>query len=149
MFNCHHAAVWTKAKPFYNDVILQAWSPGPSAERISAAEAELTNSDVIFLVFEVDADIIGFGIVLPQQNEFRALYVKPTIEQGVGKSLCEVLLKETQKTSCSHLDLQASLNAVNFYQRMGAKILEPVEHRFQGGVVMPAMKMRFEISGNT
>lgn len=143
IFACHHAAVWSKAKSFYEDTILNAWSPGPSAERISAAEAELSNSDVIFRVAEVDSDIIGFGIVLPLQNEFRALYVKPTTEHGVGKSICEALLREVQKTTCSHLDLQASLNAVNFYKRMDAIILQPVDHTFQNGVVMPAMKMRF------
>jgi Acetyltransferase (GNAT) domain len=146
IFDCHYAAVWSKAKVHYEEKILQAWSPGPSAERIIAAEAELTNSDVIFRVAEVASTIIGFGIVLPLQNEFRALYVKPTTELGVGKSICEVLLQEARKASCSHLDLQASLNAVNFYLRMGAVILTPVNHTFQGGVVMPAMKMRFDLN---
>ncbi len=145
IFKCHRAAVWSKAKAHYEQTVLQAWSPGSSAERISAAEAELSDIDVIFRVADVGSDIIGFGIVLPLQNEFRALYVQPTTVHGVGKAICEVLLQETRKTLCSHLDLQASLNAVDFYQRMGAKILGPVDHQLQGGVVMPAMKMRFDL----
>jgi putative acetyltransferase len=145
IFACHREAVWTKATSHYEEKVLTAWSPGPTEARRRAATAEINDKTMVNLVAQLERDIIGFGIVIPTKNEFRALYVKSVGLQNVGKDLCYALLAEAKEMNCHHLDLDASLNAVGFYKHMGAKALHPIEHRFENGVVMPAVKMRFDL----
>jgi hypothetical protein len=143
-FECHKDAVFNKAKSHYGEDVLRAWSPGPSAERLHSAQTEIEDKDFICRVMEFETRVMGFAITIPPRNEFRALYVRSTAPKGTGTQLCKSILSEARKWPCSRLDLHSSLNAVRFYEKMGAKILEPITHQFANGVSMPAMKMRFD-----
>jgi putative acetyltransferase len=145
IFDCHRDAVFAKASTHYDNSILRAWSPGPTPERLRLAEEEIANQDIIHRVAEIDSAVVGFGIVVPKQGEFRALYVKSLQRKGVGQSLCASLLREARDAGCRHLELDASLNAVTFYRKMGATTVGPCSHELAGGIHMPALKMRFEL----
>jgi hypothetical protein len=145
IFACHEAAVFGKAHTHYGIEILKAWSPGASPDRIQFAEKEMEDEQIVFFVAELANTIEGFGIAIPKLNEFRALYVRPGTMKGIGRIICEAILKDSKIAACSYLDFDSSLNAVGFYKKMGAREIDTTNHVFGGGISMPAVKMRFEM----
>jgi N-acetylglutamate synthase-like GNAT family acetyltransferase len=86
--------------------------------------------------------IIGVGAVVPQLSQLRACYVlREVCRQGVGEAIVRRLEGIARERGASSLTLDASLNAVSFYARLGYERIEQGEHLLSCEVAMPCVKM--------
>lgn len=109
----HLASVRTLCASWYAPAIIEGWLSGRSPQRYLQGIA----AGAVF-VAESDATIIGFceGVT----GEVRAVFVDPAwTGRGVGKALLLRALQLAATEPLSPVRLEASLNAVAFYERHG------------------------------
>jgi len=120
ILDVHHAAVHGEPVDYYEEEILDDWSPEVDEQRIANFLSRPQKEDEILRVAEMDNSVVGFGIVLPRLNEIRACYVLPRLSrQGIGRSLLAELERSAQQAGVDWLNLNASLNAEPFYLANG------------------------------
>ncbi len=88
IINVHYQAVHTTAARDYDAGTLNEWSSNATDERIDQMKSQLNlNPDhTIMIVAELDDFVVGFGEIVPGNNELRAVYVLPTTSRmGIGK----------------------------------------------------------------
>ncbi len=120
MLEVHYAAVHGAPVNYYDEERLDEWSPKVDDERILAFLTRSQIDEEVTHVALEDELIVGFGTVVPSLNELRACYVHPDCtRQGIGRRLLEVLEEEARAAGAGWLNLNASLNAEDFYKAMG------------------------------
>lgn len=98
--------------------------------------------DGVHLVAERDGELVGWGWVLPERCEVRAVYVHPDhARDGVGSRLLDRLEAEARLKECSALSLWSSLPARRFYAANGYDHVRRVELS-AGEVDLPCVVMR-------
>jgi len=143
--DAHRAAILTRAGSHYSVEQLVAWVGEEKTEdkqsKIKRIAAEAINPNFISYVALYDGKVIGTSIVVPAQNELRAVYVIRGIWCGVGSALLEKVEAEAYRQGVTHLVCDSSLNAENFYLRHGYKISEYTNHLLLNGVEIPCVRM--------
>ncbi len=139
----HQNAVHVTAKDFYEQEILDEWSPIFSSRTLLMQEKlEKNPENSIILVIESDGKIAGFGEIVPAQEELRAVYIDPQFARiGFGRALLQELISRAKKQGVAKLILHASLNAKNFYVQNGFKIDGEGNHKLSSGCLMPCIFM--------
>jgi putative acetyltransferase len=67
------------------------------------------------LVAESNSRIAGFGMIVPADEELRAVYVDPAFgRQGVGTAILHRLEQTARERSVDRLNLSSSINAEAF-----------------------------------
>ncbi|MBA2665128.1 MAG: GNAT family N-acetyltransferase [Bradymonadaceae bacterium] len=85
--------------------------------------------------------VIGFSALATR--ELRALYVDPDMAgHGYGKALLNATEKFAVNDRMKALYLDASLNAVHFYQSQGYEILRPAHVELPDGTELPSLRMK-------
>jgi putative acetyltransferase len=75
-------------------------------------------SGMFCIVAEARAQIVGMGAL--DGHEVARLYVSPDHRgQGIARHIVRSLEEEAQSRDVLHLELDSSMNAVGFYERMG------------------------------
>ncbi|CAM6000157.1 unnamed protein product [Sphagnum balticum] len=131
ILDVHCAAVHGTAATFYDQDILNDWSPTPvPLERIRDLAARLKSGEEIMLVAEnIMGQIIGFGSIFPKQSELRAVYVHPNYgKQGLGSRLLKEVEYLAKESGLLELSMDASTNAERFYLSHGYQIVQHGEH---------------------
>jgi putative acetyltransferase len=86
--------------------------------------------------------IVGFGVLNRETHEIEAVYVSPEAKgQGVGLKLLQKLEEKGRGLGLEALHLNASLNAVGFYQRAGYVAQEESKYRLPSGVEIRCVPM--------
>lgn len=129
---------------YYDDSILQAWSPEVNAERVDSWVTRLKEKPdfELITVAEVDQKIVGFSSFAPKLNELYACYVKP--EAGgrqVGQALLADIESQCRSMKLGWLTLDASLNAEAFYLANGYQADGLGSHALPGGLEMRCVRM--------
>lgn len=163
----HEAAVLAVARDGgYSDEQLDAWAHIRDLSRLRAQIGERT-----FFVGAYAARLVGYAQLDPfaaqpdpaaaqldpsaaQLDPFadvqaepapallRSLYVLPEYwRRGVGRRLTEALLQTAREAGHARLELDASINAVPFYEALGFARLGAAEHVFPNGVSMSCVRM--------
>ena len=143
MLALHRAAVQQTGASAYPPEVLEQWSPVPTPERISGFQRSIAAEEELVLV-ATDGDVImGFGSVVPDQNELRAVYVHPDHgRKGVGDMIINALEEIARGQDAKELCLDSSFNAEAFYSNHGYNVVEYGEHKLRNGLKMPCVKMR-------
>ena len=133
----HRAAVGGIRTGLYKPEELQAWAvprkPESYEELISSRE---------FLVAVVDEVIVGFGVLNQSSAEVEAVYVSPAAGQrGIGLKLLQKLEESASMLGLKMLRLNASLNAVQFYEKAGYVAEEQSKYRLLTGVEIACVPM--------
>jgi putative acetyltransferase len=116
----HHAAVRKTAAAYYPREVIDAWGAKLTEENHEKVRRETTDPGMIVLVAEVGSAIAGFGMVVPDDEELRAVYVDPEFgRQGVGTAILKRLEEAGAKGGVLRLNLASSINAEAFYARHG------------------------------
>jgi len=111
----HVASVRGVEDPVYDDEELAVWESGAAA-----TSYPLDDPDVVFLVAEWDEEIAGFAEASIAEAELDKLYVDPSYQhRGVATSLSEAVDRRLRSQGVESLSVEASLNAVPFYERVG------------------------------
>jgi Acetyltransferase (GNAT) domain len=145
ILECHRQAILSKALDYYGHKIVQSWSPEITPERIQNVEAEIAQQEWIYLVAENTEGIIGFGIVVPENFELRAVYVRSNRSGSVGTIILKELLSQAKLKNLSYLELDASSNSAEFYERNGFRVLAQGIHVLSTGDEMACVKMRIDL----
>jgi putative acetyltransferase len=145
----HHAAVHQSAKSFYPEEVIHSWSRPISNDRVERIKQVVEESDEWMIVARQNNQIIGFGSIVPENNELRSLYVHPSFGRcGVGERILTILEHEARSLRLPYLQMDASLNAESFYRKHGFEIIEYATHQLTSGQEMACVKMRKVLNGS-
>jgi putative acetyltransferase len=120
-----------------------------SAEQVSAWLAplqpalyeELARSRAMF-VFAQDGALLGFGVCDPAQALVNAAYVHPSAtRRGVGRALMAAMERVLSDHGAHEARLNATLNAVSFYQALGYAHRGRASNRLPSGIELPCELM--------
>lgn len=95
------------------------------------------------LLVAVEADVVvGFGQLDAVTGEIEAIYVRPSAaRRGVGSGLLHALEDIARSAGLQELFLDASLNAIAFYERAGFRVVDERMHRFESGVGIACVRV--------
>ena len=134
--NVHAAAVRGIRTTLYTPEEIQAWAvprnPSSYEESISSKE---------FFVAEDGGAIVGFGVLNQEIVEVEAVYVTPGAGRGIGLEVLRKLEERASALGLSMLRLNASLNAVPFYEKAGYVAQERSKYRLLTGVEIACVPM--------
>ncbi len=86
--------------------------------------------------------IVGFGVLTRRAAEIEAVYVNPeAARRGIGLEILRKLEERASARGLRQLRLNASLNAVPFYERAGYVAQERSKYRLLTGVEIACVPM--------
>ena len=92
---------------------------------------------------DAESPLLGFGQLDLSTRFVEAIYVRPAVQRsGIGRQLLQALESSASGAGAQVLWLDASLNAVLFYQRQGFEALSEHEHPVGLQVTIPCVRMR-------
>jgi len=138
----HNAAIREIAKSHYPPQEIEAWArPRKPQEYIEAIKHKE------FYVAEENGVVLGFGTLNQEQSEVEAVYTNPEfVRRGIGSAILRKLEERAKELSLSSLKLDASLNAVAFYESAGYKSQNKTKHRLSSGVEIGCVLMIKDLS---
>lgn len=149
----HEASIRELGTQAYSREQVDAWAAGcESADYAAAIEAD----DTTYLVAEHEGEVVGFGSLshatpdgyeASVDAEVTGVYVHPDVARdGVGTRLYRELERRARAAGRETLGLQASRNAVPFYDAHGYERVAEHDHEFSGhedtGVTGVVVEMR-------
>ena len=137
----HYDAVHHIASKDYNKQILNDWSPPVTTKRIIDYKKKLGKNEIT-IIAEIGKNVVGFGKIVPEKNEIRAIYVSTKAKRkGVGTALLMKLEEIAKEKSIKKLNLESSITAEKFYNKNGYKNLEYRYFTLKTGRKMRSVKM--------
>ena len=138
----HAAAVRGIRTALYTPEEIQAWAvpKNPSSYEESIRIKE-------FFVAEDVGVIVGFGVLNQESAEVEAVYVSPEADRrGIGLEVLRKLEERASDLGLQLLRLNASLNAVPFYEKAGYVAQERSKYRLLTGVEIACVPMVKELT---
>ena len=133
----HAAAVRGIRTALYTPEEIQAWAIPKKPESYE----ESINSNEFFVAEEGDI-IVGFGVLNQESAEVEAVYVIPGAgRRGIGLELLGKLEERARTLGLGALRLNASLNAVPFYEKAGYVAQAESKYRLATGVEIACVPM--------
>ena len=133
----HAAAVRGIRTAFYTPEEIQAWAVPKEPE---SYEESIRSKE--FFVAEDSGAILGFGVLNQELAEVEAVYVTPEAgRRGIGLEILRKLEERAKDRGLSELRLNASLNALPFYEQAGYVAQEPSKYRLLTGVEIACVPM--------
>lgn len=147
----HVAAVEAFGPDAYGGEQVAAWAEQPDGAEPYRESVEA--ADRTLVVAERDGAVAGFGeLRFPGEDEDSdrgevvAVYVHPAhVREGVGSALLGHLEALARDAGLRALDLTASMNAVEFYERRGYERVREDVHETTGGVELGVVVMRKDL----
>lgn len=134
----HRDSILQLCKTHYSDEQLADWTAalGPAAYLV------LLTSHRMFVADEND-EILGFAVLDLSTGLINATYVCPqAFGRGVGRALLAAAETDAAANGISQIRLNATLNAVGFYERLGYEHCGREQNRLPTGVELPCVAMR-------
>ncbi len=126
----------------YSDKEVAAWADG----KVPANYVRAMEAGERFFVAEESGELVGFGSIVLEEAEIKAIYVHPShIKKGIGSRLLHRLERIAKEAGLSILRLNSSLNAVAFYERLGYTREKPIKHKLQSGFEIDCVSMTKKI----
>lgn len=139
----HRAAVLQTAAAAYPPDILTAWAASTDPDNVRRMTQVILSQSELALVAEVDGMVAGFGSIVPENAELRAVYVRPDFgRRGIGGQILAALEDLARRSGLTELAMDASLNAEDFYAKRGFVLVAYGEHLLRSGARMRCVKMR-------
>ena len=139
------AAILGLTDGFYSSEIIEEWAAGNvSPERVDGLARAIANGEELVVVAADSSDqVLGFGSIVPANNELRAVYVHPKHgRKGVGRAILRRLEELARSTGMTELQIDASINAESFYEANGFIAETRGEHTLSSGGRMSCVRMR-------
>lgn len=139
----HEAAIRERGPVAYDEDQVDAWAANKDPDRYP-----IDDPDSHFVVATRAGTVAGFGELVPDEREVRAVYVHPDhAGDGVGTAILDHLEGTAREEGLEGLELLSSKNAVGFYERRGWEPVGNVDHEPTGGVVLECTRMRKRLDG--
>jgi GNAT superfamily N-acetyltransferase len=136
ILEAQRSAIRQTAASAYSPAIIDEWAPAVIVrERVDTFQRWIERGEeVIVVAMKPAGEIIGFGSIVPANSELRAVYVHASYGgQGVGRALLARLEELARDAGVAELRMDASINAVPFYEANGFTSLEHAEHVMSSG----------------
>lgn len=133
----HQESIRELCKAHYSAQQIVDWTTALAG----AAYSDLLSSRTVF-VLEDAGRLLGFGVLDARAALINATYVSPAAaHRGGGRSLMEAMEAAARADGCAELRLNATLNAVPFYKRLGYTSRGPSSNRLPSGIELPCVAM--------
>jgi putative acetyltransferase len=143
----HRRSVLDLATKTYSPEVIANWKPNPSQDSFERHRESIRTGYEIVWVVEVSGTIEGFSVLVPSENELRALYVTGGIaRRGIGTALFKILEEKAKELGLKKLKLSSSLNAQPFYEKNGFRALTKSFHTLQTGGKIECVLMEKDLS---
>lgn len=138
----HRGAIRELCGTHYTDEQIEAWSgPRPAGHFAKVIRAKE------FYVAEEGGEMVGFGSLNAEACEVDAVYVAPAAAgRGVGMKLLGAVEERARELGLKRLRVDASLNAVGFYERAGYVLQGKGAHRLWNGIDLPCAYLSKELA---
>lgn len=145
----HYAAVHQTARSFYPQEVVNSWSRPIDNNRLKYMKRSIDNPDEWLIVAKHNNAIVGFGSIVPKNNQLGRLYVHPSFGRlGIGARILTTLENEARSLGLTYLQMAASINAEAFYRKHEFEITEYATHQLASGQKMACVKMRKTLNGS-
>ena len=122
----HERAIRGHAVSHYSQGDIEGWVVPPTDENLRRLTRNADRE--IRFVAELDGVPVGIGALVLEKSELRAVYVAPEgARRGCGSALVREIERTARDNRVTRLTLHASLNAEQFYARLGYDALERTE----------------------
>jgi GNAT superfamily N-acetyltransferase len=145
IIDAHRDAVRGTPVGYYSREIIEEWGPiALSPERVQGfARAIASGQEVVVVAVEPSGSILGFGSIVPMNDELRAVYVRSKYgRKGIGRAILQRLEELARKAGLKELSMDASINAESFYNANGFVSDGFGEHTMSSGARMACVRMR-------
>jgi GNAT superfamily N-acetyltransferase len=145
ILEAHRSAIRETAVFAYSQAIIDEWAPTVIIPaRVETFQHWIERGEeMIVVAVDPAGQIIGFGSIVPANSELRAVYVAAACgRQGVGRALLARLEELARDAGLAELRMDASINAVPFYEANGFISIERGEHGMPSGRRMACVRMR-------
>jgi putative acetyltransferase len=141
IYAVHVGAIREVCSAVYDATQIEAWTSRKRPE--GYLEAIARNH---FIVAVVDGRVVGFSELDGEKGVLSALYVHPDqVRQGVGSKLLEAVEAAARERAIARLRVQATLNAVVFYQAQGYVVEGEGACALGDGTRIPSANMHKEL----
>ncbi|MDB0034829.1 GNAT family N-acetyltransferase [bacterium] len=131
----------------YPKAIVTAWAHSPMPDNFDKILIDLNAIIAESIDVHKKTTILGFGFIDIEQSRFESLFVDPyATGKGIGKMVAETLISSAQKADLTELHLSSSLNAVDFYQKMGFTALEETRWQHPAGFTLASVSMSTQLT---
>jgi putative acetyltransferase len=147
IIDLHFAAVHETAAAFYPREILDTWSRRPDDARYERIRKAVAKREELFLVAEDVSGVVGFGSILPSDQELHAVYVHPRFgRRGIGGRILAALEHLAFERGVRQLHVSASLNAEPFYEHAGYDVIDRGVLRLTNDIEMACVSMKKQLT---
>ncbi|MFN3648860.1 MAG: GNAT family N-acetyltransferase [Armatimonadota bacterium] len=127
------AAIRHGAREHYSPEQIEVWVGRRTPESYHAS----IRKGRIVAAEDANGTVVGFGQLEPETREVEAVYVQPAwTRRGIGTRLLRTLEERARTAGLERLHLDASLNAVPFYEQSGYRIEHEVLHPLGARLVL-------------
>ncbi len=142
-----YSAIQQIAANAYSRDTINAWSGPLNEDKIQQLRQVIAGARELMCVAEHRSRIVGFGSIIPARNELRAIYVDTEwVRNGVGRAILQHLEATALDSKCPRLQLEASVNAKEFYLAHGYGELQTATHGVGDNYTMACVVMRKSIA---
>lgn len=136
IWRLHARSVRILCQQAYSPRQIEAWISGKDIEDY---RVRLQNHPSY--AAERDGRLVGYARFNPASNELCSVFVAPEFaRQGIGRQLVQRICRDAASAGLQHLWLDASLNAVPFYESLGFTAEHELSYQF-GSVPFTAVRM--------
>jgi GrpB-like predicted nucleotidyltransferase (UPF0157 family)/GNAT superfamily N-acetyltransferase len=141
----HVDSILTLGPATYDPAIVKVWGAQRNGEPYLNA---MRRGEAFFVA--VDEVVLGFSSHRVENDRHRtAIYVRGiAARQGIGSRLLRCAIDAALSRGATEVWVDASLIAVQFYQRNGFSVLGSGRHRLEAGLEMPCVHMKKTLSGS-
>jgi putative acetyltransferase len=144
ILEAHRAAIRGSAAEFYSREVIEEWAPvSVPPERVEGfARTIAGGEEVVVVAVDSTGKILGFGSIVPSNDELRAVYVRSEHgRKGVGRAILRRLEDIAREAGLRELRMDASINAEAFYIANGFSSEARGEHTMPSGRRMECVRM--------
>jgi putative acetyltransferase len=139
----HGAAVRITAAKDYPEDVIQSWASPATPEKIEEYSKRIERGEETTVVAVLSGKIVGFGAIVEEENELRAVYVSPDANRmGVGSAILAKLEQIAKERGLTELQMHSSLTAEPFYLTHGYRSEGRSVHTLRNGQEMACVLMR-------
>jgi putative acetyltransferase len=104
-------------------------------------------AEVVLVAEDDDGRLAGFAQLEPGEGVVHACYVDPDLAgRGAGRALMAAIEDDARARGCTMLALDASLNAVSFYETLGWRRESETRHDLGHGACLDCVVMSKRIA---
>lgn len=138
IFIAHKRAIYEICSKNYSEEQIKSWMP--DSRSATGYIERIQNLDNHYFIIEVANILAGFASY--RGDEITGFYFHPDfVGKGLATALFQAIENAIKHSGHHSIELQSTITAMPFYQKMGMQMIEQIEHRFQTGVTALTYKM--------